>query len=77
MIDIKFINKYNLLHRNNNKPSWFDSNGDINYNLNGVLHRIDGPAVIYGNVRESYYINGKWYNKEDYYEKLKELNNNH
>src|ERR1700691_5718741 len=33
--------------------------GDIHYYLNGLHHRVDGPAVIYTNGLLMYYLNGK------------------
>src|ERR1700691_543947 len=32
--------------------------GDIHYYLNGLHHRVDGPAVIYTNGLIVYYLNG-------------------
>ena len=40
------------------------------YMLNGEHHREDGPAWIYyhrdGSTYEDYFLNGKYYSKEDY-----------
>jgi len=40
----------------NNRTEW--------YNMEGQLHREDGPAVEYANGDKYYYINGK-YHRED------------
>ncbi len=33
--------------------------GDQKWYLDGKLHREDGPAIIYADGREAYYVNGK------------------
>lgn len=46
-------------------------------NINGsiLLHRENDFAVIFRNGYGQYYLNGTWYTKKRYYEKLKEINN--
>ena len=39
--------------------------------INGVLHRVDGPAVIRCSGTREWWINGTKYNKHDYYQQLK------
>ena len=53
------------------KKYWSNGNikHEIHYDLNGMFHREDGPAIISyyynGNIkRETYYINGKKYRKD-------------
>lgn len=36
------------------------------YNDNGLAHRLDGPAIVYNNGNEYYYINGTSYYIIDY-----------
>lgn len=72
MIIIQFINKSINWHRKNG-PVNFNSNGYIEYCLNGKFHREDGPAVIWADGLEEYWLNGNRYNKESYYNQLKEL----
>ncbi len=38
--------------------------------LNGQLHREDGPAVEYISGLKQWYLNGKPYSKEEWFEKL-------
>ena len=40
-----------------------------------TFHREDGPFIIYGDGRKSYYLNGKYYHKKAYYKKLEEIDN--
>lgn len=46
-----------VLHRENG-PARIHSNGCCEYMTFGVLHRLDGPAII-GEDRREYYVNGK------------------
>ncbi len=34
-------------------------NGTTEYYLNGLLHRLDGPAIEYSNGAKEWYLNGK------------------
>jgi hypothetical protein len=38
---------------------FIDNNGNIRYELNGKLHRLDGPAFIWKNGDGQWYKNGK------------------
>jgi antitoxin component YwqK of YwqJK toxin-antitoxin module len=74
---------YEQLHREDG-PSYikYYENGNVEYEryfLNGNPHRENGPANISyyenGNVEyERYFLNGIQYSKEDYLEKIKEIN---
>jgi len=48
-----------------------DKDNTIRYKLNGRLHRLDGPAVIYVDGTEEWYLNGIVYFFKDYCKKLK------
>src|ERR1700691_131013 len=39
-------------------------NGSIYYYLNGIIHREDGPAIIFSHGRLDYYLNGKWHRED-------------
>lgn len=39
-------------------PSSVRSSGEVEYKINGRLHRLDGPARIYANGRKAYYVDG-------------------
>lgn len=57
--DVEFrYTKNGKNHRDNNLPAYKHKNGHIEYSYNGLLHRADGPAIIYEDSRKSYYING-------------------
>ena len=45
--------------------------GTISYQLNGKLHREDGPAVIRADGRQYWWLNGKRYDFDDYCKQLK------
>ena len=53
----------------------------VAYKLNGEYHREDGPALIWYHKKnkkgENYYLNGIFYNRENWLEKLKEFNSPH
>jgi len=48
-----------------NRVKW-DEYGDKLWFQYGELHRLDGPAVVWGDGYESYYIEGKWLTKEEF-----------
>lgn len=76
MLYINFLKKYYskndfYLHRLNGPAHITDT--FIWYLQKGKWHRENGPAIIWENGRQSYYLNDKKYSKEDYYKKLKEV----
>ncbi len=52
------------------KPAVVYSDGEQFWLKNGELHREDGPAIIYANGKESYYLDGKKYTKEEFDQKI-------
>ena len=42
----------------------------IQYNINGELHREDGPAIECANGDKYWYLNDVKYTEEEYYNKL-------
>jgi len=48
------------------------SDGTIRYIRDGKLHNSEGPAVIYPNGKEEYYINGFVFSKDEYKKRKKE-----
>jgi len=44
--------------------------GTIRYKLNGLRHRLDGPAVIRADGTQEWWLNGKRYDFDDYCKKL-------
>jgi hypothetical protein len=46
-------------HRENDKPALIFADGTQCWCINGQLHRESGPAVIYSDGREEFWVNGK------------------
>ena len=51
-------------------------NGTRWWNLNGKLHRVDGPAVERIGGIKSWYLNGEQFYKEDYWKALEKYKEN-
>lgn len=51
-------------------PSVILANGDKFWQLNGMPHRLDGPAHEFVDGRKHYYINGEEYFKQDWFDAL-------
>lgn len=73
-IVFKYVNKFDLNRKNG--PCIVTTGGYVAWYLDNKRHRIDGPAMIWSDGSEEYFLNDKQYTKEEYYEKLKELNIN-
>ncbi|RTK95511.1 MAG: hypothetical protein EKK64_06730 [Neisseriaceae bacterium] len=52
-----YIGSYTTLHRGNDLPAIVYANGDKEWWIFGKRHRLDGPAVVYGN-KQYFYENG-------------------
>ena len=62
-----------ILHRLDG-PAIEWKNGSKTYLVHNILHRLDGPAVIRdGGLDKKYYINGKLYNEEEYWNLVKKF----
>ena len=46
--------------------AYIGTDGYKAYCINGKYHRLDGPAIIWQNGNENYYINGKNLSKEEF-----------
>ena len=66
--------RYVTIHREYG-PAIIWNNGTQEYWINRRLHREDGPAIIWDNGKVFYYLNHRFYSEEDYYKKLKEIDN--
>lgn len=62
----QYFNKYGKLHRENG-PAFIFLNGK-QWWYNGKLHREDGPACEYITGFNVYYIYGKSYSEESYWQ---------
>ena len=47
-------------------PALLWKDGSKFYFIEGKRHRLDGPARIYSNCEEVYYINDEWLTKEEF-----------
>ena len=61
-------------HRPNNKPAYISSSGYTEYWVHGKLHRTDGPAFIYPDGREYFFLDHIRYTKEDYWKEIERRN---
>lgn len=62
------------LHRDNGPAIEFINRGNKAWFQNGKLHRLDGPAVESWNGIRTWHIEGKQYLEENFWKKLKEIN---
>ena len=54
-----------FFNQNNNKRYVIVyNNGNIVFYIDGLLQRLDGPAVIYADGSRGYYVEGKYYGRE-------------
>lgn len=60
----------NGLQHCENGPAEYIFNKHKAWFINGKLHRLDGPAIEWSDGRVEYYINGKHYFKNEYFEAL-------
>ena len=59
---------------------FLEKNGHKEYWINDKYHRLDGPAIIYYNSEEKYFINGQFLTKKEFElhpERLKFLGKEH
>lgn len=61
-------------HRDGDMPTYIETNGYMQYCNHGEFHRIGGPACIWPNGREEYWIDGKYYTKKDYESEMADRN---
>jgi hypothetical protein len=47
-------------------------NGNKIWYLNGLYHRVDGPAIEHSNGDKFWYLNGVEYSQEEWFERLSE-----
>ena len=64
--EIRYFKKDTKIYHNPYGPAYIDKDGYIAYIINGKWHRLDGPARIWLNVEERYYINGEKLSKEEF-----------
>lgn len=57
----KYWSKYGKLHREGDLPSVISYDGTQYWYKNGVSHRDVGPAILFPNGKELYYVIGKQY----------------
>ena len=78
--DIIYYKKGTDIKSNPYGPAYIGSNGYKGYWIEDKLHRLDGPAIIYGDCQEQYFIDNKFLTKEQFEihpERLKFLGKEH
>jgi hypothetical protein len=70
----KTENKYNIIFHNENGPAIEWPDGSECWYKDNLLHNENGPAVKYADGSEEYWLNGKQYTKEQYYNELEKNN---
>lgn len=56
--DFKIWLKNGHQHREDDRPSAIESNGNVQWTKNGEMHRISGPAVITGTGIKFWFLDG-------------------
>ena len=64
--DIFYYKKDTHIAHNPYGPAHTSKNGYKAYWIEGKIHRIDGPAVIYSDFEEQYWINHEQLSKEEF-----------
>ena len=64
--DIIYYKKDTNIRHNPYGPAVIYKDGGKVYIIEGVWHRLDGPARIYGYGEVAYYINGSFLTKEEF-----------
>ena len=64
--DIIYYKKNTDVYHNPYGPAIIEKHGYICYLIHGKWHRLDGPARIWSDGREEYYINDKKLSKEQF-----------
>lgn len=73
---VKFtLDQNGELHSYNDEPSHISAGGDMYWHKHGKRHRTSGPSMIAANGKEVYYLEGKYYSKEDWEKQLQGLKN--
>ena len=77
----KNVNWFNkkFKHHNNFGPALILPNPYNNresrmWFIDGMKHRLDGPAIVWQSGEREYWINNQQFSKEDFDEKVKEIN---
>jgi hypothetical protein len=59
ILDISFEDLHSV---DDNTPSYYcDSSNDKCFSQNGLFHRLNGPAQIFGNIQNRFWLNGIYY----------------
>ena len=60
--DIRYFDSKNQFHRTNG-PAFISLNEDKEWRINGLLHRLDGPAIEWGFGFREWWVSNKRYSK--------------
>ena len=78
--DIHYFKKDTRVRHNPYGPAVINKYGYKEYWIENKVHRLDGPAIIYYNSEEKYFINGQFLTKKEFElhpERLKFLGKEH
>ena len=64
--DISYYKKDSSIRHNPYSFAYITKNGYKAYFIENKIHRLNGPAIIYSNGEEFYYINNKNLTKEEF-----------
>ena len=59
-----FWYKNNFFHRDGDKPAVIYADGTLEWFINGIRHRVTGPAAVNPNKKHEYWIDGVEITKE-------------
>ena len=62
----------NVLHREGGLPAIVYADGCKDWLVDGLYHRIDGPARTYTSGRRDFYINGEFLTEDEFNERVLE-----
>ena len=71
--NIIYYKKNTGLYHNPYGPAHMNKNGYRSYYIEGKCHRLDGPATIYSDGKEEYWINDEYLTKEEFQKHLERL----
>ena len=69
-----YYDENDCYHRPNNKPAFIHPDGFTLYRVCGKLHRTNGPAFIYSDGSEEYWLDDIEYTEEDYWKEIERRN---
>ena len=76
--DIYYYKKGTRIYHNPYGPAYINKQGYKEYFIDGKIHRLDGPALIFNNYDQQYWINDECLTKQEFeIKRLKFLGKEH